>query len=176
MQKHRPTLILVILTLGCTLVSFTIFTGAHIQIISRVLATNTTADSVRSTNGSSTTLGSPQLFTYYEHNYWAGFKPTIVNGTHGLVASSTDYRVVNGTVVPAHYKVFVINGTNGTIHTVGYDSVNGNTLYFRGIWHMGVDGTMRIIGSSTTSEGMAGIEKGMVYKNGTGIIKIWLWK
>ncbi len=41
---------------------------------------------------------------------------------------------------------------------------------------MGADGTMRIIGSSTTSEGMVGIEKGVVYKNGTGIIKIWLWK
>ena len=136
MQKHRPILILVTLILGCTLVSFTSFTGAHIQIISKVLATNTTADSVRSTNGSSITLGSPQTFTYIEHNFWAGFKPMIVNGTHELVESSTDYTNLNGTIVPDHFKVFVINGTNGTSYAVGnasqkwqYKFIQGNKAY-----------------------------------------------
>jgi hypothetical protein len=177
MQKHRPALILVILTLGCTLVSFTIFTGAHIQIISKVLATNTTADSVRSTNGSSITLGSPQTYTQYYHNFWAGFKPIIVNGTHELVESSTSNRILNGTVVPHHYKVFLINGTNGTSHMVGYGNhSNGDTHFFRGIGHMGADGTMRLIGSSITSKDMVGIGRGVIYKNGTGIIKEWYWK
>jgi hypothetical protein len=176
MQKHRPILILVALILGCTLVSFTSFTGAHIQIISKVLATNTTADSVRSTNGSSITLGRPQTFTYIEHNFWAGFKPMIVNGTHELVESSTDYRIVNGTVVPAHFKVFMINGTHGTIYGIGNDTANGNTEFFRVIAHRGADGTMNVIGSTITSKGMVGIHKGVVYKNGTGILKVWLWK
>ncbi|HEY6164221.1 MAG TPA: hypothetical protein VIW25_04885 [Nitrososphaeraceae archaeon] len=177
MQKHRPPLILVILALGFTLVSFTIFTGAPIQIISKVLATNTTADSVRSTNGSSITLGSPQTYTQYYHNFWAGFKPIIVNGTHEFVESSTSNRILNGTFVPHHYKVFLINGTNGTSHIVGYGShSNGDTHFFRSIGHMGADGTMRVIGSSITSKGMVGIGKGVIYKNGTGIIKEWYWK
>lgn len=177
MQKHRPTLILVILTLGFTLVSFTIFTDAHIQTISKVLATNMTASSVRSANGSSITLGSPQTYTVYLHNYWAGFKPVIVNGTHELVDSSTANRILNGTVVPFHHKEFLINGTNGTSHMVGYGShLNGDTHFFRTIGHMGADGTMRLIGSSITSKGMVGIHKGVIYKNGTGIIKEWYWK
>lgn len=175
MQKHRPTLILVILVLGCTIVSFTIFTP-HIQIISKVLAINTTADSARSTNGSSITLGSPQTYTTYIHNYWAGFKPMIVNGTHELVESSTGNRIMNGTVVPDHFKVFMINGTNGTSYVVGNSSQNGNTHFFRSIDHRGADGTMRFIGPLITSKDMVGVTKGVIYKNGTGIIKGWLWK
>ena len=176
MQKHRPALILVILTLGCTLVSFTIFTGAHIQIISKVLATNTTADSVRSTNASSITLRNPQTFTQYVHNYWADFKPMIVNGTHELVESNTANRIMNGTVVTPHVKIFMINGTNGTIHQVGYTTYHGDTHFFRSIGHMGADGTMRLIGSLITSKDMVGVAKGVIYKNGTGIIKSWFWK
>jgi len=41
---------------------------------------------------------------------------------------------------------------------------------------MGADGTMRVIGSSITSKDMVGIEKGVIYKNGTGIFKEWYWK
>lgn len=177
MQKHRPALILVILTLGCTLVSFTIFTGAHIQIISKVLATNTTADSIRSTNASSITLGSPQTFTSYIHNYWAGLKPIIVNGTHELVESHTGKHIINGTVVPTHNRIFMINGTNGTSYYVGSTtSSSGDTHFFRGIGHMGADGTIRFIGSAITSKAMVGVVKGVIYKNGTGITKGWFWK
>lgn len=61
-----------------TFTIFTIFTGAHIQNISKVFASNMTVDSVRSTNGSNINLGSPQIFTAYIHNFWAGFKPIIV--------------------------------------------------------------------------------------------------
>src|SRR6185437_1246914 len=162
MQKHRPALILVILIVGCTLVSFTIFTGAHIQIISKVLATNTTADSVRSTNGSSIALGNPQTFTAYIHNYWADFKPMIVNGTHELVESNTSNRVMNGTVVTPHIKIFLINGTNGTIYQVGYSTYHGDTHFFRSIGHMGADGTMRFIGSAITSKAMVEVAKGVI--------------
>jgi hypothetical protein len=179
MQKHKPTLILVILALGCTLISFTIFTGAHIQIISKVLATNMTADSVRSTNGSSITLGSPQIYTAYLHNFWAGLKPVTVNGTHELVESSTgnnNNRIMNGTVVHPHAKIFLINGTNGTSYFVGNSNQNGDIHSFRSIGHTGADGTMRFIASSITSKGMVGIIKGVIYKNGNGIIKEWYWK
>jgi hypothetical protein len=172
MQKHKPTLILVILTLGCTLVSFTIFTGAHIQIISKVLATNMTADSVRSTNGSSITLGSPQTYTDIGHNFWAGLKPVTVNGTHELVESSTG--ITNG--ILHHLKLFVINGTNGTSYFVGNSNHSGDIHSFRSIGHTGADGTMRFIGSIITSKGMVGIEKGVIYRNGTTITKGWLWK
>jgi hypothetical protein len=41
---------------------------------------------------------------------------------------------------------------------------------------MGADGTMRLIGSSITSKAMVGVAKGVIYKNGTGIIKEWFWK
>ncbi len=173
MQKHRPTLILVILTLG--LVSFTIFTS-HNQIIPKVLATNTTATSVRSTNGSSITLGSPQTFTMYIHNFWAGLKPTVVNGTHELVESTISYRNLNGTLVPDHDKVFMTNGTNGTSHMMGYGSVNGDTHFFQAIGHRGADGTMKFDATSISSKGTVGVDKGVVYKNGTGIIKEWRWK
>jgi hypothetical protein len=47
---------------------------------------------------------------------------------------------------------------------------------FQGIGHMGADGTMRFISSSITSKAMVGVVKGVIYKNGTGIIKEWFWK
>ena len=70
----------------------------------------------------------------------------------------------------------MINGTNGTIHGVGYTTYHGDTHFFRGIGHMGADGTMRFISSSITSKAMVGVAKGVIYKNGTGIIKEWFWK
>jgi len=177
MQKRRPTLILIILTLGFTLVSFTIFPDVHIQIILKALAINTTATSVQSTNGSSITLGTTQIYTTYFHNFWSGLKPKTVNGTHELVDSSTDNRIINGTDVSAHTQMFVINGTNGTTYREGYSKLqNGDIHSYRSIGHMGADGTMKFIGSSITSKGRVGIDKGVIYKNGTGIIKEWYWK
>jgi len=100
----------------------------------------------------------------------------IVNGTHELVESSTGNSILNGTVVSHHFKVFTINGTNGTVYIVGNSNHSGDIHSFRSIGHMGADGTMSIIGSTITSKGMVGISKGVIYKNGTGINKVWLWK
>ncbi len=83
---------------------------------------------------------------------------------------------MDGTDVPGHFKVFAINGTHGTVYAVGNDTANGNTEFFRIIAHRGADGTMNIIGSTITSKGMVGIQKGVVYSNGTGVLKVWLWK
>ena len=51
MQKHRSTSILVILFLGCTLVSITIFAGAHDQISQKALAINTTRSQILGVGG-----------------------------------------------------------------------------------------------------------------------------
>lgn len=114
MQKNRPTLIRVILTLGCTLVSITIFAGAHSQISQKALAINTTATSVQSTSGRSITLGTPQTYTAYEQHYFAGLKPTIINGTHEMEESFTGHENLNGSIIAIHGKIFVTNGTSGT--------------------------------------------------------------
>lgn len=96
----------------------------------------------------------------------------IVNGTHEAVESSTG--ITNG--ILHHLKVFVINGTNGTSYIVGNSNHSGDIHSFRSIGHMGADGTMKFIGSSITSKGVVGIDKGVIYKNGTGIVKEWRWK
>jgi len=178
MQKYRHTLFLV-LALGCTLVSITIFTGAHDQIIPKVLAVNTTATSVQSTNGSSITLGTPQTYTEYEQHYFSGFKPTIINGTHGIEQSFAGHEIVNGSVIATHGKVFITNGTAGASKlqtVVGYDIAHDNTLYFRGVNHIGADGKIRDIGTIINTKGMVGIFKGEIDKNGNAITKIWFWK
>ena len=179
MQKHRSTSILVILFLGCTLVSITIFAGAHDQISQKALAINTTATSVQSTNGSSITLGTPQIYTACEQHYFTGLKPTIINGTHELEESFTGHEILNGSIVSIHGKIFVTNGTAGAgrIQTVvGYNVVHGNTPLFRGIDHIGADGKIRDIGTIINTKGMIGIYKGEIDKNGNAITKVWFWK
>lgn len=180
MKYNRFILVLFILALGCTLVSFTIFTCAHTQIIQNVLATNTTAASVQSTNGSSITLGSPQTYTEYETHYFNQKKtPLIVNGTHEIEESFAGHEILNGSIVATHGKVFLTNSTAGAnrLQTVaGYDNVHGITLFLRGINHIGADGTIRAIGTVITSKGMVGIFRGEIDKNGNAIAKFWFWK
>jgi hypothetical protein len=58
----------------------------------------------------------------------------------------------------------------------GYDNVHGITLFFRGINHIGADGTIRAIGTLINSKGMVGIFRGEIDKNGNAIAKFWFWK
>jgi hypothetical protein len=62
------------------------------QITQNAIATNgttntTTTTSLSSTDGSNITLGNPQL-NYTEYDKTTTFKPAIVNGTHGIEATS----------------------------------------------------------------------------------------
>jgi hypothetical protein len=180
MKNNRSILVLFVLALGCTLVSFTIFTGSHTKIMQNVFATNTTAASVQSTNGSSITLGNPQTYTEYETHYFNQKKtPIIANGTHEIEESFAGHEILNGSIVATHGKVFLTNSTAGAnrLQTVtGYDNVHGITLFFRGINHIGADGTIRAIGTLINSKGMVGIFRGEIDKNGNAIAKFWFWK
>jgi hypothetical protein len=64
-------------------------------------------------------------------------------------------------------------------HPTGWATIggfNGVTHFFWGIGHMDADGTMSLLSTSITSKGVVEIEKGVVYKNDSAIIKGWFWK
>jgi hypothetical protein len=172
-QKHTPTLVLVILALGCMLVSMSFIAGAPNQIIQKVLATNTTSTSAPSANSSSITLGSPQTYTEYEKT--TSFKPTIVNGTHGIQISYAGHGILNGTNITASGKAFITNSTGGVIYTIGH-STAFHGFNFQGIGHYGVDGKLRDIGTIFNTRGLVGIYKDEIDKNGNAITKHWFWK
>src|SRR5215469_4719235 len=75
------------------LVSITIITYAPNHIIQNVIATNITSTSSTSANGSNITLGTPQVYTEYDKT--TGFKPAVVNGTHGIQISFTGHGILN---------------------------------------------------------------------------------
>ena len=76
----------------CIVVCITIITYAPNQIIQNAIATNTTSTSSTSTNGNKITLGTPQVYTEYAKT--TGFRPAIVNGTHGIQISFTGHDIL----------------------------------------------------------------------------------
>jgi len=173
MQKHRSMLVLAILAFGCMLASIAIITGAPNQIIQMVLATNATSTSAPSANSSSITLGSPQTFTEYDKT--TSFKPTIVNGTHGIEISFAGHGILNGTNITDSGKGFITNSTGGAVYTTGHITAF-HGVNFQGIGHYGTDGKLRDIGTIFNTRGSVGIYKDEIDKNGNAITKIWFWK
>jgi hypothetical protein len=174
MQIQRPTLVIVALVaLLCIVVSITVITYAPNQIIQNVIATNTTSTSSTSTNGSNMTLGTPQAYTEYDKT--TGFKPAIVNGTHGIQISFTGHGILNGINITDNGNAFLTNSTGGAIYTTGRGTAfHGFT--FEAIGHRGADGKLRDTGTIFNTEGMVGIYKDEIEKNGNAITKVWFWK
>ena len=174
MEIHRPTLVIVVLAaLACVLVSITIITYAPSRIIQNVIATNRTSTSSPSANSSNITLGSPQVYTAYTHT--TDFKPAIVNGTHGKQISFMGYGILNGTNITDSGKAFSTATTGGAIYTTGRGTAfHGFT--FQGIGHYGADGKLRHIGTIFNTNGMVGIYKDVIDKNGNAITRVWYWK
>jgi hypothetical protein len=171
MQIQRPTL--VIAPLVCVVVSITIITYAPNQIIQNVIATNTTSASSTSTNGSNITLGTPQVYTEYAKT--TGFRPAIVNGTHGIQITFTGHGILNGINITDNGNAFLTNSTGGAIYSTGHGTAfHGITI--QAIGHYGPDGKLRDTGTIFNTKGMVGIYKDELAKNGDTIMKAWLWK
>ncbi|WP_162477781.1 hypothetical protein [Nitrososphaera sp. AFS] len=170
-RKHTPTLILAILAFGSILASSTII-FPH-QNIQKALAANMASTSAQSTNSSSITLGSPQIYTEYDKT--TSFKPAIVNGTHGIEISFVGHGILNGSNITDNGKAFTTNGTGGVIYTIGHANAF-NAFTFQGIGHYGADGKLRDIGTIFNTRGLVGIYKDEIDKNGNAITKIWFWK
>jgi len=166
------------------------------QIIQNAIATNgttntTTTTSLSSTDGSNITLGNPQL-NYTEYDKTASFKPAIVNGTHGIEATFTDYGILDGIKITDNGKAFVTN-MSGALHTVARGvlvSGNGSTAgtadhVDQGIGHYGADGKLRdtgiILNNKATGNlaflgNMVGMYKDKSEKAGNMITETWFWK
>ena len=165
------------------------------QIIQKAIATNgttnTTTTSLSSTNGSNITLGNPQL-SYTEYDKTTSFKPTIINGTHGILATFTGYGILNGIKIIDNGKAFVTN-MSGALHTVARGvlvSGNGSTAgtadhIDQAIGHYGADGKLRdtgiILNTKATGNlaflgNMVGMYKDESDKAGNVITETWFWK
>jgi hypothetical protein len=164
----------VVSVLVCVVVSITIITYAHSQLIQNVIAANTTStSSLSSANGSNITLGSPQTYTEYSKNTL--FRPAIVNGTNGIQIAFTGHGIMNGTNITDSGKAFSTS-IGGSIYTTGRGTaLQGFT--FQGIGHYGADGKLRHIGTIFNTRGMVGIYKDVIdNKNGNATTKVWFWK
>ena len=168
-------MVLVILALVCTPVSIAVIIGAPNQIIQKVFAANiTSSNPAPSTNRSSSiTLESPQTYTEYDKT--TSFKPTIVNGTHGIEITFAGHGILNGTNITDTGKAFITNSTGGVIYTIGHGTAF-HTFTFQGTGHYGADGKLRDVGTIFNSRGLVGIYKDEIDKNGNAITKIWFWK
>jgi hypothetical protein len=187
---------IVVLVFACLIVSIIATTYAPNQLTRDVFATNgpinttTTTTSSFSLKGGNTSLGSPQ-FSYTEYDKTTSFKPTIVNGTHGIQISFIGQGILNGINVTDYGKAFVTN-ISGTLHTVAHGELvsgldgNAGTVDHtdQAIGHYGADGKLRDTGIilNTRATGnlaflgnLVGIYKDESYKDGI-ITKTWFWK
>lgn len=152
------------------------------QIIKKAAATNAT-DGVTSSN---LTLGTPHLIGT-EYLNTTSPKPTVVNGTHGLLVSfAGSFILYNGLNATDTGKVFITNITGGADHSQGQGVLttkNGMaTFIYLGMGPPGSTGDTGTIfypkatGTLAYLENKIAIYKDETFKSGNAIVKQWEFK
>jgi len=135
------------------------------------------------------TLGTPQLIGT-EYDKPTSVKPTVVNGTHGLLATFAGHGVFfNGVNTTENATGFSTNITGGAVRTEGHGVVmskNGMaTFNFLAIGQVGPDGKARDVGTEfypkATGDFASLANKTAVFKDevdqaGNAVTKLWEFK
>ena len=194
MQMHRSAsgIIVIIVATACSFVSISVTSYFHNQVVQNVVAANvqltttttTTATPLLSNRGGNITLGSPQ-FSYTELDKISSIKPTIVNGTLGILGSFTGKGILNGINVTAFGKAFITNGTGSTTRSTGYiklvSGIGTAAFAYQRIGHHGGNGVGVMFSSNATGNlafvgNAVGIFRDAECGPGCSITKIWIWK
>jgi hypothetical protein len=152
------------------------------QIIQKAAASNTTAG----VTSSNLTLGTPHLLGT-EYLKTTSPKPSVVNGTHGLLVSYAGSFVLNnGLNATDTGTVFTTNLTGGADHSQGQGVMktkNGMaTFIYLGIGPSGSSGDIGTIfypkatGILAYLENKIAIYKDETFKSGNAIVKQWEFK
>jgi hypothetical protein len=204
MQIDRSTLMIVVVAaLAGLLASIASTAYATTQVIQSVAATNSRTSPSSPPNIDKIILGNPQLnYTEYDKT---SFKPAKVNGTHGIEISYIGHGILNGMNITSNGSALMINGSGGTIFTVGDGKLVSNngagTLIFaiQGTGHYGADGKLRDIGeifqrhnkpsqigqlpiafkatgNLAFLDNTVAIYKDEIDKAGNAVTEIWFWK